>query len=163
MVAELAVLGRPGAAACDRARAPPRRGQDRSHLERSARAVRGLFASNSALVAKLDSAHLWRRWKPFVEEAIQAPLSMADARGELVEWWIDEAWRRQQERRRSRGQAIRLRRQAAARRPFGRYAARAFRASMRSDPPVASALQSDPSRVTNASSQRTAWLHVRGR
>jgi cellulose synthase operon protein C len=51
------------------------------------------FASNSALSGRLDSAHLWRRWKPFVEEAIRDPLAIGwRARGELVEWWIEEAY-----------------------------------------------------------------------
>jgi cellulose synthase operon protein C len=51
------------------------------------------FAAHSALAGRLDSAHLWRRWRPFVEEAIRSPLALGwRARGELVEWWIDEAY-----------------------------------------------------------------------
>lgn len=51
------------------------------------------FATNSALSARLDSAHLWRKWKPFTEEAMRAPKNLGwRARGELVEWWVDEAY-----------------------------------------------------------------------
>ena len=51
------------------------------------------FAANRAVSFSHDAPDLWKHWKPFVEAAIAEPRNVGwRARGELVEWSIDEAW-----------------------------------------------------------------------
>lgn len=51
------------------------------------------FAANRAISLSHDVPDLWKRWKPFVQTAMSAPRNLGwRARGELVEWAIDEAW-----------------------------------------------------------------------
>lgn len=53
----------------------------------------GWFAANRAVSLSHDAPDLWKRWKTFVERAIVEPRSIGwRARGELVEWSIDQAW-----------------------------------------------------------------------
>jgi tetratricopeptide (TPR) repeat protein len=51
------------------------------------------FSVSSALSSRIDSPSLWKRWKPFVEDAIASPENLGwRARGELVEWWVSQAY-----------------------------------------------------------------------
>ncbi|HEX7669075.1 MAG TPA: hypothetical protein VF395_05815, partial [Polyangiaceae bacterium] len=51
------------------------------------------FSANRAVSLSHDAPDLWKRWKPFVERAIADPRAIGwRARGELVEWSIDQAW-----------------------------------------------------------------------
>ncbi len=51
------------------------------------------FAANRAVSLRGHADGLWKRWHTFVEESMKAPLSIGwRARGELVEWWADEAY-----------------------------------------------------------------------
>src|SRR5262249_46851957 len=53
----------------------------------------GWFAANRAVALSDNAPELWKRWRPFVEEAIRAPGALGwRARSELVEWSIDEEW-----------------------------------------------------------------------
>jgi len=51
------------------------------------------FTTRQALQLKNYAPGLWKRWKPFVEQAMREPRNLGwRARGELVEWWSDEAY-----------------------------------------------------------------------
>ena len=51
------------------------------------------FAANRALSLSHDVPDLWKRWKPFVQQAVQNPRNLGwRARSELAEWSIDESW-----------------------------------------------------------------------
>jgi tetratricopeptide (TPR) repeat protein len=51
------------------------------------------FAANRGVSLSRDAPDLWKSWKPFVERAITDPRAIGwRARGELVEWSIDQAW-----------------------------------------------------------------------
>ncbi|HMJ10308.1 MAG TPA: hypothetical protein VK524_02825, partial [Polyangiaceae bacterium] len=51
------------------------------------------FAIRQALVYRAVAPELWKRSKPFVEEAIRDPKQLGwRARSELVEWWSEEAY-----------------------------------------------------------------------
>jgi tetratricopeptide (TPR) repeat protein len=51
------------------------------------------FAANRAVSLTHDAPDQWKRWKPFVEQAVADPRGLGwRARGELLEWSIDEAW-----------------------------------------------------------------------
>jgi tetratricopeptide (TPR) repeat protein len=50
------------------------------------------FSANRAVSLGRQSPDLWKRWKPFVEDALRAPRAIGwRARSELVEWAIDQA------------------------------------------------------------------------
>jgi len=51
------------------------------------------FAAHKAMVLRDNAPDLYKRWKPFVADAMKAPLGMGwRARGELVDWWANEAY-----------------------------------------------------------------------
>jgi tetratricopeptide (TPR) repeat protein len=51
------------------------------------------FSASRAVSLRGYADGLWKRWRSFVEEAMAAPLAIGwRARGELVEWWADEAY-----------------------------------------------------------------------
>ncbi len=73
------------------------------HFLRAVRAARGWedplapyvawFAAQQATALRHHSPDLWRRWRAFVEEAIDQPVHLGwRARSELVDWWSAEAF-----------------------------------------------------------------------
>ncbi len=51
------------------------------------------FAAHKAMVLRDNAPNLYKRWKPFVANAMKTPLGMGwRARGELVDWWANEAY-----------------------------------------------------------------------
>lgn len=51
------------------------------------------YASNQALANRYGVPDLWKRWKPFVEQAMAEPRNIGfRARADLVDWWLYEAY-----------------------------------------------------------------------
>lgn len=53
------------------------------------------FSIHQATAYRFDGDHLYERWAPFVKSALREPKALGwRARGELVDWWSDEAYDR---------------------------------------------------------------------
>jgi tetratricopeptide (TPR) repeat protein len=51
------------------------------------------FAVKRALSLRSNTQGLWKRWQPWVSEAIAKPGKLGwRSRDELVQWWLEEAW-----------------------------------------------------------------------
>lgn len=51
------------------------------------------LAASEAAALRHNAPGLWKRWKPFLREAIDSPQHIGwRARGDLVDWWVVEEW-----------------------------------------------------------------------
>ena len=51
------------------------------------------YAAHQAVALRHNAPDLWKRWRPFVEDAMREPMHLGwRARSELTEWWADEAY-----------------------------------------------------------------------
>ena len=78
------------------------------------------FAAHKAMALRDNAPDLYKRWKPFVEDAMKAPLGMGwRARSELVDWWANEAYEAARKNvEESVRRAVRLRGRPETRRPL---------------------------------------------